>query len=197
MLLDDLAILILAAGSSSRLGHSKQLLEINGQSLLLKSVTTAIESGTQKIVVVLGANEAAHRKTIEHLPVEIIYNPAWQKGMGSSLKTGLSHLLKANPKTEMVIAMVCDQPLITADHLKNLIKKFVETKSKIVASFYSDSAGVPALFEKSLFEKMLSLGDEQGAKKIIQLNPELVCTVNFPEGAIDIDTEDDIKKFLS
>jgi molybdenum cofactor cytidylyltransferase len=93
--------------------------------------------------------------------------------------------------------MVCDQPLITASHLKKLIERYKETKSSIVASFYSGSAGVPALFEKSLFERMLSINDEQGAKKIINQYPDLVNAVDFPEGAIDIDKEEDVKKFLS
>jgi molybdenum cofactor cytidylyltransferase len=191
------AVLLLAAGSSSRLGRSKQLLEINGQSLLLKSVNAAVHSKTKKILVVLGANETAHRQAIEHLPIEIIFNPTWQRGMGNSLKVGLSHLLKEDPNLRGVITMVCDQPLITASHLNKLIERFRETKSPIVASFYSGSAGVPALFEKSLFEKMLSINDEHGAKKIINHYPDLVSIVDSPEGAIDIDTEDDVKKFLS
>ncbi len=196
MTTDGLAILLLAAGSSSRLGQSKQLISINGEPLLLRSVNAAISSGIKKIVVVLGANEIAHRQAIEQLPIEIIFNPTWQKGMGNSLKVGLSHLLKKDMNLEGVITMVCDQPLITASHLNKLIERFKETKSLIVASFYSSSAGVPALFEKSLFEKMLSINDEHGAKKIINQYPDLVSVVDFPEGAIDIDTEEDVKKFL-
>lgn len=195
--LDSFAIILLAAGSSSRLGKSKQLLSINGEPLLLKSVNTAISLGVKKIIVVLGAKEGEHRQLIEKLPVEIIFNPTWQKGMGNSLKAGLYHLLKTNPDLEAVITMVCDQPLISASHLKKLIERSKETKSPVVASFYSGSVGVPALFEKSLFEKMLSINDEHGAKKIINQYPDSVSTVDFPEGATDIDTEDDLKKFLS
>lgn len=192
----EFAILLLAAGSSSRLGRSKQLLSINGEPLLLKSVNAAISANAKKVVVVLGANENEHLKLIEKFPVEIIFNPTWQMGMGNSLKTGLSHLLKEDPNLRGVITMVCDQPLITASHLTKLIERFKETKNPIVASFYSGSAGVPAFFEKSLFERMLSINDEQGAKKIINQYPDLVSAVDFPEGAIDIDTEEDVKRFI-
>ncbi len=193
----DLAIIILAAGSSSRLGQSKQLFVINGQPLLLKSIDAAIESGVKRVVVVLGANDFEHRQLIEKLPIEIIPNPTWQKGMGNSLKAGLSHLLKMDHKIDGVITMVCDQPMITSTHLKKLIEEFEQTKKSIVASFYSGAPGVPALFEKSLFEKMLSINDEYGAKKIINQYPDLVTTIDFPKGAIDIDTQEDVKRFLS
>ncbi|MFM9840554.1 MAG: NTP transferase domain-containing protein [Cyclobacteriaceae bacterium] len=194
--LDSCVVLLLAAGSSSRLGRSKQLISINGEPLLLKSVNAAISSGIKNIIVVLGANENEHRRLIEKLPVEIIFNPTWQKGMGNSLKVGLSHLLKKDTNLIGVITMVCDQPMITASHLIKLIERFKETKSSIVASFYSGSAGVPALFEKSLFEMMLSINDEHGAKKIINQYPDLVSVVDFPEGEIDIDTEEDLKRFI-
>jgi molybdenum cofactor cytidylyltransferase len=193
----ELAIILLAAGSSSRLGQSKQLLLINGEPLLLKSVNTALESGVKKVLVVLGANDFEHRQVIEKLPVEIIFNSTWQKGMGNSLKAGLSHLLKMDSKIDGVITMVSDQPLITSTHLKKLIEAFKQTKKPIVASFYSEAVGVPALFEKSLFEKILNMRDEHGAKKVINQDLDIVATVDFPEGAIDIDTEDDVKKFLS
>ncbi len=197
MIANNLAILLLAAGSSSRLGQSKQLLSINGEPLLLKSVNAAISSSVKKIVVVLGANENEHRQLIGKLPVEIIFNPTWQNGMGNSLKMGLSCLLKQDLNLGGVITMVCDQPLITASHLNKLIERFKETSNSIVASFYSGSAGVPALFERSLFEKMLSINDDQGAKKIINQYSDLATTIDFPEGAIDIDTEEDVKRFLS
>jgi molybdenum cofactor cytidylyltransferase len=191
-----LAIIVLAAGSSSRLGQSKQLLAIKGEPLLLKSVNVAIASGVKKIVVVLGANDLAHRQVINGLPVEIIYNPTWQKGMGSSLKAGLSYLLETNPNLKAAITMVCDQPLISASHLKKLMESFEQTKSPIVASFYSGSAGVPVLFAKSVFENILSINDTHGAKKILQQHLGLVSTIDFPDGALDIDTKADIEKFL-
>ena len=193
----EMAILLLAAGSSSRLGHSKQLLKVNNTPLLTLSATTAIESGDHKVVVVVGANVIAHRNLIKHLPVEIVYNPTWHKGMGNSLKVGLSHLTNGTQNLAAIIIMVCDQPLITSSHLKKLIQKYKDSKSPIVASYYSGVAGVPSLFDNSLFSNLLSLGDDEGAKKIIQQRPDLVTTIDFPEGAFDIDTDQDLKKFIS
>ncbi len=192
-----IGIILLAAGSSSRMGQSKQLLKIEGEQLLLKSTKLALASKANKVIVVLGANESAHRKVIEQLPIEIITNKDWQQGMGSSLKKGMKELLLIAPKMEAVLVMVCDQPLLTAEHLNQIIKKFELTKSPIVASYYSGSAGVPALFYKSLFEKLLNVDDQSGAKKIILQHKEVVQTIDFPQGSIDLDTPEDYQTFIS
>ncbi|MCA6432021.1 MAG: nucleotidyltransferase family protein [Cytophagales bacterium] len=192
----EIAILLLAACSSSRLGRSKQLVSIKGQPLLLKSMNAAIESGIENIIVVLGANEQEHYQVIKDAGVQVVVNTAWKKGMGNSLKVGLFYLLQQTPKAEAVITMVCDQPLITSDQLKKLIAEYESSRSAIVASFYQGVAGVPVLFDRTLFSELLSMSDEAGAKKILQEHPHLVKTVPFPGGEIDIDTEDDLRKFL-
>lgn len=191
-----IAIIVLAAGSSSRMGRSKQMLEISGEQLLLTSTKSALASDATKVMVVLGANEPAHRKIIEKLSVEIITNANWQTGMGSSLKKGLQKLLQTTPQLNAILVMVCDQPLLTTDHLNNLIQTFKTTKSQIVASHYSGDTGVPALFEKSFFEELLNLENNSGAKKIIQQHKEVVHTIAFPQGAIDLDTPDDYQNFI-
>jgi len=192
----DVGIILLAAGSSSRMGRSKQLLEVDGEQLLQRTSRVALDCDATKVIVVLGANEEAHRKSIQQLPVEICVNSNWQTGMGSSLKLGLKSLLERIPKLEAVVVMVCDQPGLTTDHVNKLIQTFKESNSPVIASFYANSTGVPALFDKSLFEKLLIIENESGAKKIIQQRKELVKIVDFPQGAIDLDTPDDYQKFI-
>lgn len=187
--------LILAAGSSSRMKQSKQLLKIDGESLLRKAITVAAKSGVSKMVVVLGANEAKHREEIAGLDPAIITNPEWQNGMGSSLKCGVRFITKEFPNTEVAIVLVCDQPLLTSDHLKNLIEHWQTSKRPIVASRYAGSPGVPVLFDRSFFKEILSLGDEHGAKKLVAQHLGQTILVDFPEGAIDLDTPDDLKNF--
>jgi len=191
----EIAILLLAAGSSSRLGRSKQLVSIKGQPLLLKSMNAAIETGIENIIVVLGANEQEHHQVIKDARVHVVVNADWKKGMGSSLKTGLSYLLQQTPNVDAFITMVCDQPLITSDQLKKLLAEHESSRSAIVASFYQGVAGVPVLFHRTLFPELLLLPDDAGAKKILQEHPHLVKTAPFPGGEIDIDTEDDLRKF--
>lgn len=192
----NISIILLAAGSSSRMGQSKQLLEIQGEPLLLYSTKAALASGAKNVIVILGANEQPHREIIRDLPVNIIANHYWKSGMGSSIKAGLNYLIRKSSETEAVIMTVCDQPALTAQHLQKLMLEFKETRSPIIASSYSGTAGVPALFARSFFSNILMLRDEQGAKKIIQQFPEQVRTVNFPEGVFDLDTSEDYENYL-
>ena len=191
----EFAVVLLAAGSSSRMGQSKQLLSIDGKPLLLKAVDAALGSGANKTFVVLGSNDAAHRKIIDHLPLEIIFNPDWEKGMGTSLRVGVSNALKMIPEMEAVIIVVCDQPLVTSLYLKTLIQKYRTTKKAIIASAYANTIGVPALFNRSVFQKLLNLEDGHGAKKILMDMAESVELVDFPNGAIDLDTPEDYRAF--
>jgi len=193
----NVSLILLAAGASSRMGQSKQLLEIQGEPLLLHSTKVALACGAKNVIVILGANEEPHRAIIRELPVTVIPNHYWKSGMGSSIKAGLNYLIRDSSDTEAVIIMVCDQPALTAQHLQKLIQKFKDTRSPIIASSYSGTAGVPALFSRSFFSNILMLRDEQGAKKIIQQFPEQVKTVDFPEGLFDLDTAEDYQNYLN
>lgn len=186
--------LILAAGSSSRLGQSKQLLQVNGVPMLRKTVVTALEADTNDVVVVLGHKAVQHQQIIMDLNVDIMHHSDWQEGMGSSIKAGVSHILENHPHTQAILVMVCDQPYITTDHLNVLMNSYRTSGAPIVASAYASTTGVPALFDKNMFAELLELENAQGAKKILEKNIQGVLSVEFPKGAIDIDTPADYKK---
>lgn len=191
----SIAVIILAAGSSSRLGQSKQLLHVDGQPLLQRTVQAAANLGVQDIFVVLGANAEEHKKVITQFPVHVVQNPAWAKGMGNSLKCGVRKVIEKSPDTQAVLVLVCDQPFLTTTHLKKIIDAFETTGDEIITSVYQGIQGVPALFNRHLFEKLLLLGDEQGAKKIIESHKGTMQSIEFPKGEVDLDTPEDLKNF--
>lgn len=192
-----ISILILAAGNSSRLGQSKQLISVQGKPLLLKSVQEAMDTQVENITVVLGAQAEKHKKVIDTLPVEIVINSQWEKGMGSSLKVGLKNLTDPSSQMEAVLIMVCDQPFLTAEHLKNIITCYKKTGADIVTSFYNQTRGVPALFKSNLFPKLAQLNDAEGARKIIQTFSGFIAEIPFEKGEIDLDTPEDLKRLIS
>ncbi|HQQ97312.1 MAG TPA: nucleotidyltransferase family protein [Cyclobacteriaceae bacterium] len=191
----SVAILLLAAGGSTRMGTSKQLLDIGGVPLLVRSTQIALDCGASSVVVVLGAQAEVHQQAVAGLAAEVIVHRQWKNGMGSSLKAGLTYLLRRQDKPEAVMVLVCDQPRLTAQHLRALITTYRNTKKSIVASHYGGTDGVPALFDQSLFPELLMLPDEQGARKVIAVHEESVVRVSFPEGAIDLDTPEDYRKY--
>ena len=191
------SIIILAAGNSSRMGQSKQLLKIGEETLLQRSVKTALGAGIEKVVVVLGADDKAHARSIEQFPVNVVVNEKWQTGMGSSLKAGLNFLKSNHPSISGVIVMVCDQPLVTSKHIESLLAIHHKKGKPLVASRYSNTYGVPALLTKKYFNQILSLGDNEGAKKIIMTHEKELALMDLPEAAVDLDTVEDLQKFKS
>ncbi len=189
------AVLVLAAGSSSRMGQSKQLLKVNGMSLLAHSVKQAA-AVSPNVVVVLGSGFEQHKLALRDLSVILVENKSWQKGMGSSMKQGVAHILASTPEIDSVIIMVCDQPKLQGRHLQKLIHAATETSKTIIASSYAGTVGVPALFKKEQFTKLLNADDDSGARKIIRQHAETVGTVDFPGGHIDLDTPEDYSKFI-
>jgi molybdenum cofactor cytidylyltransferase len=189
---ESIGVIVLAAGSSSRMGKPKQLLLIDGDPLLLRTIKTLQETKLEKIVVVLGAHRNETEKAISYVGVHTVFNDLWESGIASSVNSGLDFLLSSFPDINGVLILVCDQPLLTKLHIENLI----QASSPIVASRYSNTIGVPALFSKLFFPELLDLHDDQGAKKIIERNSDRVTAVDFPFGEIDLDTPEDYNTFL-
>src|SRR5690606_27535985 len=86
------------------------------------------------------------------------------------------------------IVLVCDQPLLTADHLNNLIDKYRNTGAAVVASQYSGILGVPVLFDSSLFSEIRGIDDQHGARQLIEKNRTAAQPVEFPGGDLDSHT---------
>jgi molybdenum cofactor cytidylyltransferase len=193
----SVGIILLAAGSSSRMGQSKQLLLIDGKPLLLKSVEAALDTDADQVVVVLGSRANEHQHLIKDLPASVIVNAQWENGMGSSLKAGLNSLLQKFPEISAVIVMVCDQPRVSSDLLKRLIEQYKVTNNLIVASSYANTHGVPVLFDQRIFPELLSLNDKHGAKKVLEEFKGSVSSVEFPGGEIDLDTKGDFEAYRS
>ena len=186
-----IGIIILAAGSSTRLGQPKQLLEFNGKTLLRHTVDEALLARPAEIIVVTGADHEAVEDELISPEITIVRNEYWSDGMGTSIKKGLEELLTASPEISAVILAVCDQPFVNAEIFKALINTYRLSGKLIIASAYSGTFGTPALYDAIYFKDLLDLKGTEGAKKLIQNNSNSMTFVQFEKGAIDIDTPDD------
>jgi len=188
-------IIILAAGSSSRFGSPKQNLVYQGKTLLQRAIQTALTSACcDCAVVVLGANEGQIRPNISDQQINIIYNPNWQEGMASSIRLGIAQLLYLEPLVTSAILMLCDQPFVDPLLLYQLTARKTENDAGIIACEYKNTLGVPALFDKKYFFQLMKLTGSEGAKTVINANPDDVMSVPFSLGAIDIDTIEDFER---
>ena len=193
----NLEIVILAAGNSSRMRTSKQLLDIGGVTLLEKTVACAANSKIPNVTVVLGSNSQMHIKNIKGKQVQILTNPDWALGIGNTLKFSMKKLLQNNINTQGVLFMVCDQPRISTVHINNLIELFLKEKPVAVASRYKETYGVPALFDRIAFSSLLSINDSSGAKAVLQKLKTNLKFVPFDGGEIDLDTPEEYERFMS
>ncbi len=186
---------LLAAGASIRLGQPKQLLNFRGKSLLENVISALDQSETSCLVVVLGGNEALIKDKLNLGQVVIISNPEWQKGMSGSLKSGLTYL-KGAYDLDAVLLLLADQPYVDHSLLNQLIGSFKEGNKGIIACSYNNTLGVPCIFSKKYFPMLLALSEQEGAKKIILAHREDTAIVDFPLGAVDIDTWEDYESLL-
>jgi molybdenum cofactor cytidylyltransferase len=185
---------ILAAGGSSRFGPPKQLIPFRGKSLVRRIIDAACEAGCSPIVVVIMSEDEKFHPELDRALVVIAQNHQWPRGIGSSIRRGIEALTNRSPDVEASVLLVCDQPAVDARVIQRLIALRETSGKSIVASSYADTLGVPALFTRSIFEELLSLGDKAGAKSIVLRSRERVASLSFPEGEIDIDTWEDWEK---
>ncbi len=188
--------IVLAAGSSSRLGRPKQLLPYEGESLIRRTIRAALGASCSPVVVVVGYGRERIEEELAGLEVLIGEHPHWHQGIGSSLRAGLRQMLEHSPDIDAVLTLVSDQPFVTSSLLSKLINARKETGLPVAACEYAETLGVPALFDSTVFHVLAGLGDQQGARTILKTLSKFVAHVPFPEGAIDIDTPADAARWI-
>jgi molybdenum cofactor cytidylyltransferase len=187
------AAIILAAGESRRLGQPKQLLAFQGESLLARAIRLANEAGAWSVLVVLGANFETIRAAIDSSNAIPVHNDRWRQGMGSSIEAGMRALSVCAPEADGVLLMGCDQPRLTADHLRALIAVFEgQSAAVIAASSYAGVQAVPAVFSRAAFAELRALRGDKGARRVIESAPCPVVAMEFPGGEVDIDSPEDL-----
>lgn len=187
-------ILILAAGSSSRLGQPKQLLSYRHKTLLGNTIEAAIKAVNRRVLVILGSNHQVIANNIDQFDVSTVYNPDWEDGISSSIRTGLAEMLLANEDLDAVILSVCDQPFITQSVFEDLIIEAAASNKSIIASAYGEVLGTPVLFDRQHFDALSLLRGNSGAKTLLIKYKDQVAPVSFDKGEIDIDTPEDYSR---
>lgn len=193
--MSKIAVLVLAAGSSSRMGQPKQLLNWGKSTLLGHTIETVLKLDAHEIVLVLGANFSSVQNEIKNYPVTILNNLDWAQGLGTSIASGVRYLLESSTQFDGVLIVLADQPFINSDYLKKMINGFNPDQKQILATAYDEVIqGVPVLFDAVYFEKLSKLKGDIGAKQFIKKHQSLVKTLVPPVKNVDLDTLEDYEK---
>ena len=160
------AIILLAAGASSRMGTIKQLLPWKKTTLIGHAVEQALGSKAKDIYVVLGANFYKIYKEIEKENITILNNKNWIQGMGSSISCAMDFICNSKVKYDAVLFILVDQPLVDIEYINKLINN--DIYNYIIGSKYQKSVGVPAIFSSKYFKELRQLNGDIGARELIE-----------------------------
>ncbi len=182
--------IVLAAGGSSRMGQSKQLLVWKGRPLVWHAVNTARRAGLNPVVVVLGPEAAKVRQALSDQPVVFIENPNWAMGQSTSVQAGLRAVERV---AEAVVFLLCDTPFVTPELIQTLIGEHQQTLTPIVAPRIEDRWANPVLFDRLTFEAFAGLSGDRGGRALFE-RFRMAGIAADPRIGVDIDTAADLRR---
>ncbi|ANS73288.1 hypothetical protein AWM70_00735 [Paenibacillus yonginensis] len=196
---EQIGVLILAAGSSSRMGTPKMLLPAPEGNLLKQTVSRALSAGPLHAAVIAARQGPVRREHIAGLPlpVEWLETDHAQQGLGASLSAGVEALAGNNRSLRSVIVLLGDQPLIDARIIRQVAERYLETGNLIVQARYTDRPAHPVLFDAALFPELQNLSGDEGARRLLQKYKSRIDYVDAgcpaPE---DIDTPEEYREYI-
>jgi molybdenum cofactor cytidylyltransferase len=187
-------VIVLAAGSSQRLGQAKALIEVGGESLVHRALRLALDTQPVDCIVVSGGVEARVADAVSDLACRNVICANARRGLSASLKCGL---LALDPSCRAALIVLTDQPRISSAHLRLLCNRWHEQPDYAVASGYADTLGVPAMLPRTWFAELMDNDSDHGARDLLRARADQVKVVAAPELDFDIDTPSDLARLLS
>lgn len=187
----SIASVVLAAGASRRLGAPKQLAELDGEPLVHRTVRRLAASQCSSVAVVVGARAENIAAAVSNLRPIVLVNEAWEEGIASSIRVGTTWASAAG--YDAILIAVCDQPLLTTAHVDALIATF-RAEGRPIGSAYEDVVGVPAVFDRRDFSRLMALRGDRGAGALLRSG---AGSVSWPDGSVDVDTAEDMAALTS
>lgn len=199
------AAIILAAGSSSRMGSGrhKLLLPLDDRPVLAHVIDASLASQARPIIIVLGHQSNQVRSQIKqysiHDDITLIENTHYLQGMSTSLRIGIQTLLtngyrkgSLSYQVDSALIVLGDQPLITPTVIDKLITAYRTAGSPIVAPLYKGVRGSPVLFDKSLFSELIEVTGDEGGRTVLERHRHEVGLIEIGDALAnyDVDTWD-------
>jgi molybdenum cofactor cytidylyltransferase len=188
--------IVLAAGRSTRMGEAKQLLRLGENTMLGQTLKNVRGTGIDEIVLVLGSSAEDIRQQLPISAIEgvkVVVNQAYEQGMASSLREGLSAL---DPEINAALVVLADQPFVRSETLNRIIDHYRRTNAQIVIPVYKGFRGNPVLLDRSVFPEVMALDGDIGCRAIFGNHLEGIVKVEIEDVGIllDIDNKDDYER---
>jgi molybdenum cofactor cytidylyltransferase len=184
------ALVILAAGASSRMGAPKQLLSFKNTTLLGTVIQNCKAVAVDKTYCILGANATEIEASHQNLGINFLQNADYENGLSSSIKKAIESILDRDPTIPGILFLLGDQPYITETQIKKYIQLHKEHPSKVITTAYNRGNGVPALFPNNHLRSLLTLQGDSGAKALLETITDKIIVQLPKENLTDIDTKE-------
>ena len=181
--------IILAAGSASRFGQPKQLIEWQEETFIHRVARTALEARLNPVLVVTGAYAERVEQALADLPVQIVFNPNWEAGQGTSVAAGIQALPS---KAGSAVFLLADQPHTPPELIASLLETHALDGDPIVGPLFDDQRGNPVLFDRITFPDLSRLRGELGGKSIFSRYKVRWLPWHDASANLDIDTPADM-----
>jgi molybdenum cofactor cytidylyltransferase len=182
--------IILAAGSSTRMGEAKQLLPLGSSTILAQTIANVRDAEVHEIVLVLGSSAETIRRELPAsllVGVKVVVNEEYAKGMASSLRAALTAL---HPRSDGALIILGDQPFVRCQTLNQIIKAYRHSGARIVIPSYQGSRGNPVLLHRSVFSEVMALEGDIGCRAIFKNHLEGIIKVEVEDMGILVDIDD-------
>ena len=184
---------VLAAGSASRFGETKQLASLNGETLVHRAARHARAVCGQRSILVVGHDARAVTASADGECEYLLVNDRHTEGLGTSLALAARALAGV---ADAFLLLLADQPMITSEHLDSLAAAWSGDLNTIVATAYADTAGAPALLPSGSFQKLGQLSGDVGARTLFG-DPDFdLIEAPFDGAAHDVDTPADLDALI-
>jgi molybdenum cofactor cytidylyltransferase len=189
---DPIAGVLLAAGTSSRMGRNKLFVELGGKSVLRRAVDTAAAAGLEPILVVLGHEPERAQEELDGVECTTVLNADYARGMNTSLRAGIA----AVPESARgAVVMLADMPFVGAAMIRELVERWRAADSPLALSTYGEVIAPPTLYGRRLFAEVLALDAEGCGKRVVNRHREEAVEVAWPAWALtDLDLPEDVDR---
>jgi molybdenum cofactor cytidylyltransferase len=184
---------VLAAGASVRMGTPKQLLPLDGGTLLGTVLAAARGARLDEVVLVLGAEAERILAAVDTRGVRVVVAAEHAEGMGASLRTGVAAL---GPQVERVAILLGDQPRVGAALVDAVLARHLESGLPAAAVSAAGLVQPPVVADRRLWPQLLAARGDRGLRDVLRAAPGSVATLSVGGTAVDIDTPDDYQRLL-
>jgi molybdenum cofactor cytidylyltransferase len=189
---DTIAGVVLAAGLSSRMGKNKLFLELDGEIVVRRAVKTASAAGLDPVIVVTGNEAEKVNAAVNDLRCTTAYNPIFERGMNTSLQTGIFALPES---VAGAVVMLADMPFVTSEMVRELVAKWREDPKPLAISLYGEVFAPPTLYSKPLFQEILTLDEKSCGKRVVKTHRHDALELHWPASALaDLDVPEDLER---